>query len=218
VLERHIVMGINGEQLRGDLAAEEGVRGVVLFAHGSGSSRRSPRNRRIASELHQAGYGTLLVDLLSESEGDVDLVTRHLRFDIGLLASRVERAIGWIRNDERTSSLPVGLFGANTGAAACLLAAARVPGDVSAVVSRGGRPDLASGFLPMVKAPTLFVVGERDPNVLQVNEAALPQLTAKHELEIVRGATHLFEEAGALEHVARSAVRWFDAHLEGRSL
>jgi putative phosphoribosyl transferase len=215
--EEILSIRIGGESIHGDLSAQTSPRGIVLFAHGSGSSRHSPRNRHTASRLRGAGFATLLVDLLTESEQDVDLVTRHLRFDLALLVSRLELAIARIRSDGRTSSLPLGLFGAGTGAAAALTAAARLPGDVGAVVSRGGRPDLVVDMLPMVKAPTLLIVAERDPNVLQANQGSQGQLTTVNELEVVPAATRLFEETGALEHVAGSAVRWFNAHLEGRS-
>lgn len=207
--ERSIDIRINGESIHGDLGLPDEAKGLVLFAHGSGSSRHSPRNRQVASYLRSHGFGTLLVDLLTPAEEDVDLVTRHLRFDIALLAARVERTIGWLRSEPETSALPLGLFGASTGAAAALLAAAKLPGDVAAVVSRGGRPDLAGSILASVKAPTLLIVGQRDADVLRLNETALAQMNCEKALEVVPGATHLFEEQGALEQVARLAVGWF---------
>lgn len=214
--ERDVQIPIEGEALHGDLGLPDEPRGIIVFAHGSGSSRHSPRNRQVAAELRRAGFATLLVDLLTESEEDVDLVTRHLRFDIGLLAVRLERAVGWVRLDPDTARLPIGLFGASTGAAAALVTATKLPGDISAVVSRGGRPDLAAATLPSVKVPTLLIVGERDSEVIRLNESALAQLSGEKALEIVGGATHLFEEKGALEEVARLAVGWFGERLERR--
>ena len=211
--ERAVQIRIDGDVLHADLALPEQPRGVIVFAHGSGSSRHSPRNRQVAVELHRAGLGTLLIDLLTQKEEDVDLVTRHLRFDIGLLASRLERSIGWIRAEAASAKLPIGLFGASTGAAAALVTAAKLPGDVDAVVSRGGRPDLAAPALPSVKAPTLLVVGERDVEVMRLNEGALDQLDCEKELTVVPGATHLFEEQGALAQVAQLAAAWFERFL-----
>lgn len=211
--ERSVELRIDGEVLHGDLSLPEQPLGTIVFAHGSGSSRHSPRNRQVAGELQRRRFGTLLLDLLTAAEEDVDLVTRHLRFDVGLLASRLERAIGWLRADEKTAQLPIGLFGASTGAAAALAAAAKLPGDVSAVVSRGGRPDLAAPALPSVKAPTLLVVGERDVEVLRLNETVLAQLNCEKALEVVPGATHLFEEQGALAQVADLAAQWFGKNL-----
>jgi putative phosphoribosyl transferase len=211
--ERTVEMRIDGDILKADLVLPQDARGVIVFAHGSGSSRHSPRNRQVAVQLQKAGFGTLLIDLLTQREEDVDLVTRHLRFDIALLAARLERAIGWLRADPDTAQLPIGLFGASTGAAAALCAAGKLPGDVAAVVSRGGRPDLAARSLPVVKAPTMFVVGERDVEVLRLNQGAFAQLNSEKELAVVPGATHLFEEQGALEQVARLATGWFEKNL-----
>ena len=211
--DRAVEIRMDGDTLHADLGLPEGAHGVVVFAHGSGSSRHSPRNRQVAVELQRAGLGTLLIDLLTQREEDVDLVTRHLRFDIGLLASRLERAIGWLRSDPETAPLQIGLFGASTGAAAALATAAKLPGDVGAVVSRGGRPDLAAKALPSVKAPTLLVVGERDTEVLHLNEEALVRLDCEKDLAIVPGATHLFEEQGALAVVAKLATNWFEKNL-----
>ncbi len=200
----------------GSLVVPDGARGLVLFAHGSGSSRFSPRNRYVAGVLSDAGLATLLVDLLTQDEERRDLRTRELRFDVELLAGRLLAAAAWAGEDERTRGLPLGLFGASTGAAAALVAAAREPAAVCAVVSRGGRPDLAGTALAGVQAPTLLVVGERDELVLGLNRQAREAMTqAVVELEVVRGATHLFEERGALERVADLARGWFERYLRG---
>ena len=199
--------------LAGDLTLPEGAGGVVAFAHGSGSSRRSPRNRYVAGVFNEAGLGTLLFDLLTEQEEAVDAVTLHLRFDIPLLAGRLTETIDWMREQQQTSDLPIGLFGASTGAAAALIAAARRPDIVRAVVSRGGRPDLAADTLPSVHAPTLLIVGSLDTAVIQMNEDAAARLTCEKQIEIVPGATHLFEEPGTLERVAELASDWFTAKL-----
>jgi putative phosphoribosyl transferase len=201
--------------LEGSLAIPDGARGIVLFAHGSGSSRHSPRNRYVAEELRLGGLGTLLIDLLTSAEEAVDERTRALRFDITLLADRLVGAIRWLASEDATRRLPIGLFGASTGAAAALVAAAREPDRVSGVVSRGGRPDLAASELPNVRAPTLLIVGSRDQPVIELNETAMAQMTAPVELVIVRRATHLFEEPGTLEEVARLARDWFVRHLRG---
>jgi putative phosphoribosyl transferase len=197
------------------LVVPEGARGLVVFAHGSGSSRFSPRNRYVAGVLEEAGLATLLVDLLTKAEEQVDLRTREHRFDIELLAGRVEEAMRWAAADQRTCGLPGGLFGASTGAAAALVAAAREPERVRAVVSRGGRPDLAGPALASLRAPTLLIVGGRDELVLDLNRQAAAAMSQAEsvELEIVPGATHLFEERGALERVAELARAWFDHHL-----
>jgi putative phosphoribosyl transferase len=196
-------------RLAGDLAVPAGARGVVLFAHGSGSGRHSPRNRQVAAALGRAGLATLLLDLLTEEEEAVDRDRAELRFDIPLLAGRLVAAMDWLAEDPRTEALPIGLFGASTGAAAALVAAAERPLEVAAVVSRGGRPDLAGPSLGLVRAPTLLVVGGRDRVVLELNRSAAEQLSAEHRLEIVPDATHLFEEPGALERVAALAADWF---------
>jgi putative phosphoribosyl transferase len=202
--------------LDGDLVGPEGTQGLVLFAHGSGSSRHSPRNRQVAATLNRAGIGTLLIDLLTPAEEDAERMTGEYRFDIELLGRRLIAAIDWLRR-ERNLSLPMGLFGASTGAAAALLAAADRPDDVAAVVSRGGRPDLAGAALARVLAPTLLIVGGADPQVLELNRRALELLRAPvRQLVIVPGATHLFEERGALETVARLAADWFAQHLVGQ--
>jgi putative phosphoribosyl transferase len=199
--------------LGGDLVVPEDAQGIVLFAHGSGSSRHSPRNRFVASRLHEAGLGTLLLDLLTIEEEAADLHTAHLRFDIGLLAERLVGATRWLEHRPSTSDLPVGYFGASTGGGAALIAAAELPAHVAAVVSRGGRPDLAGPALARVRAPTLLIVGGHDYQVLDLNRKALAQMTAEKELAIVAGATHLFEEPGALEEVAGLAAAWFFRHL-----
>lgn len=200
--------------LGGDLGVPEGARGVVLFAHGSGSGRHSPRNRYVARELREAGLATLLIDLLTPEEEEVDLRTRHLRFDIGLLAERLVGATDWLEQNPMTRRLRVGHFGASTGAGAALVAAARRPESVGAVVSRGGRPDLAGrDALSRVRAPTLLIVGGADEPVIGMNREAMEHLRAKKRMEIVPGATHLFEEPGTLETVARLAAGWFVEHL-----
>lgn len=204
--------------LEGNLGVPEGARGVVLFAHGSGSGRHSPRNRFVARQLRAAGLATLLVDLLTEDEEAVDQYTARLRFDIGLLAGRLAGATDWLAQDPRTAGLAVGYFGASTGGGAALVAAARRPDRVGAVVSRGGRPDLAGEALPAVRAPTLLIVGGDDVPVIGLNEEALAQLGATvKQLVIVPGASHLFEEPGKLEEVARLAAEWFGRHLSRRA-
>jgi putative phosphoribosyl transferase len=200
-------------ELEGNLGVPEGARSVVLFAHGSGSGRHSPRNRYVARVLREAGLATLLIDLLTPGEEEVDLRTGHLRFDIGLLAERLAGATDWLMENPDTSNLRTGYFGASTGAGAALVAAAERSEAVGAIVSRGGRPDLAGDALPLVKAPTLLIVGGDDLPVIGMNEEAFAQLQAEKELRIVPGATHLFEEPGALEEVARLAAAWFVGHL-----
>lgn len=189
------------------------TRGVVVFAHGSGSSRHSMRNRFVARELQRAGFATLLLDLLTDAEDALDQVTREHRFDVALLGARVADGVRWLRGQRSTASLPIGLFGASTGAAAALITAAEWPGDIDAVVSRGGRPDLAGSALPRVRAPTLLIVGGDDTDVLELNEKALAQMSCPKEIVVVRGATHLFEEDGALEHAAALATSWFEERL-----
>jgi dienelactone hydrolase len=201
--------------LDGDYGPPAGLDGVILFAHGSGSSRHSRRNQFVAQALREAGLGTLLMDLLTVEEEQIDLRTRHLRFDIGLLAARLIHATDWLRSNEETRQLRIGCFGASTGAAAALITAAERPEAVGAVVSRGGRPDLAGPYLPKVIAPTRLIVGGADEPVLALNEEALARLQCEKELTIVPGATHLFEEPGTLEEVARLARQWFERHLTG---
>jgi len=217
VKEREIDLGADGIHLAGTLALPGRVRGAVLFAHGSGASRRSPRNRAVTATLNEAGFATLLLDLLTPREENVDRQTAHLRFDIPLLAGRVIAAADWLATEADTRDVGLGLFGASTGAAAALIAAAQRPGLVRAVVSRGGRPDLAGRFLPGVSAPTLLIVGGHDPVVLDMNRQALARLPGDALLEVVAGATHLFEEPGALETVAALARRWFERHLSRAS-
>jgi putative phosphoribosyl transferase len=211
--ERVVSVSVDDVALEGNLMVPANARGVVLFAHGSGSGRHSPRNRYVARHLQEGGFATLLIDLLTEEEETVDAVTRHLRFDIPLLAERLTKAIDWLARDDSTGHLPVGLFGASTGAAAALMAAVARPREVGAIVSRGGRPDLAGSALPMVEAPTLLIVGGHDKQVIQLNEQAMAELRTKKRLKIVPGATHLFEEPGTLEQVAALARNWFAEHL-----
>ena len=207
-----VVIESQGGDLAGDLTVPSHPVGIVVFAHGSGSSRHSSRNRAVAEVLQQRGFATLLLDLLTEAEEQVDVRTRQLRFDIGLLAGRVTTAVEQIREHAVVRGLPVGLFGASTGAAAALVAAAH-DHSVRAVVSRGGRPDLAGDALGRVQAPTLLIVGGLDVQVLDLNRQASLQLAAASRIEIVQGATHLFEEPGALEEVARLAAGWFHDHV-----
>ena len=215
-VERGVRIAVGEASLAGDLAVPTGAPGVVLFAHGSGSSRLSSRNRYVAGELRARGMGTLLMDLLTAEEEQADAHTGHLRFDIGLLAERLLAATRWLRAEAETSRLPVGYFGASTGGGAALVAAAEAPQEVVAVVSRGGRPDLAGAALPLVEAPTLLIVGGRDGPVIAMNRDAFGQLRCEKKMEIVAGATHLFEEPGTLEQVARLAGDWFARHLGGK--
>jgi putative phosphoribosyl transferase len=209
--EVHIASG--RLQLEGTLDIPDHARGLVLFAHGSGSSRHSPRNRRVAATLQRAGVATLLFDLLTKDEERADELTGHLRFDIDLLASRLRAATEWARQHDRTAGLRVGYFGSSTGAAAALVAAADEGGHVGAVVSRGGRPDLAGDALSRVRAPTLLIVGGDDDAVIPLNEQALARLRGEKRLEIVPRASHLFEEPGTLDQVADLAARWFAGYL-----
>jgi putative phosphoribosyl transferase len=211
--ERSVSIPAGQVELQGNLNVPEGAEGVVLFAHGSGSGRHSPRNRYVAWALEERGLATLLFDLLTPEEEEVDLHTRHLRFDIGLLAQRLAAATDWLGQEPDTRDLRIGYFGASTGAAAALVAAAERPREVGAVVSRGGRPDLAGDALLLVEAPTLLIVGGDDERVLRMNEEALARLRAEKRLEIIPGAGHLFEEPGALEEVARLAADWFTRNL-----
>lgn len=207
-----VVIESQGGALDGDLTVAAHPLGIVVFAHGSGSSRHSSRNRAVAEVLQQRGFATLLLDLLTGAEEQVDVRTRQLRFDIGLLAGRVTTAVEQIREHAIVRGLPVGLFGASTGAAAALVAAAHDQ-SIRAVVSRGGRPDLAGDALGRVQAPTLLIVGSLDVQVLDLNRQASLQLAAASRIEVVQGATHLFEEPGALEEVARLAAGWFHDHV-----
>jgi pimeloyl-ACP methyl ester carboxylesterase len=208
----HIAAG-GGVELAGDLTVPDAAFGLVVFAHGTGSSRHSRRNQAVAVTLRDRGLATLLLDLLTKCEEAVDLFSGELRFDIDLLADRVVTATVWAAEHAPTRALPVGYFGASTGAAAALVAAARQPTRVGAVVSRGGRPDLAESWLADVVAPTLLIVGERDETVIELNRRAYDKLRVERHLEIVPGAAHLLEEPGALEQVARLAGDWFTQHL-----
>ena len=200
--------------LDGDLVIPQSPRGLVIFAHGSGSSRKSPRNRYVARRLQEADLATLLMDLLTPAEERADMMTGHLRFDIPFLAKRLRAATAWVRTRPDIAGLPVGYFGASTGAAAALVAAAEPRSSLRAVVSRGGRPDLAASSLAGVEAPTLLFVGGRDRDVLEWNREALRLLRCEKELTVVPGASHLFEEPGTLEEVARLAAEWFRGHLD----
>jgi putative phosphoribosyl transferase len=200
-------------EIAATLEFPESARGIVVFAHGSGSSRFSPRNRQVAAALRQSGFATLLLDLLTSEEERKDEATTELRFNIPLLAERLGSATEWLRSQPNIGGLAVGYFGASTGAAAALIAAAERPDEVSAVVSRGGRPDLAKASLPEVKAPTLLIVGSLDKVVVDLNHSAMEHMTCEKSLEIIPGATHLFEEPGALEHVSRRATEWFRHYL-----
>jgi putative phosphoribosyl transferase len=208
----------HGVALDGSLEIPDAAPGIVVFAHGSGSSRRSPRNRDVAKFLQSAGVGTLLFDLLTAEEESVDRESGHLRFDIDLLATRLEIATEWLLSQPRARGRPIGFFGASTGAAAALVAAARLEDLIAAVVSRGGRPDLADKYLPRVTAPTLLIVGERDEPVLELNQLAYARMRCTRELIVVPRATHLFEEHGAIEQVAALASGWFREHLPAMPL
>ncbi|MDO8886276.1 alpha/beta hydrolase [Candidatus Oleimmundimicrobium sp.] len=207
--EKLVEIPINSASLNGMLVLPEGAKGIVLFAHGSGSSRLSPRNNFVATVLQKAGIGTLLFDLLTEEEDTV----YSTRFDINLLTERLILATNWLKNQSKTKDLQIGYFGASTGAAAALQATAGMGSLIFAIVSRGGRPDLAMSYLSKVEFPTLLIVGGFDESVIGLNQQAYDELTCEKKLVIVPGATHLFEEPGALEEVARLAVEWFVRHL-----
>jgi putative phosphoribosyl transferase len=211
--EEPVEIAVGPEALQGDLVVPAGAAGVVLFAHGSGSSRQSPRNRYVARVLQHAGLATLLIDLLTLEEEAVDLRTAELRFNIDLLAERLQETAEWLVRTPLTKNLRIGFFGASTGAAAALVAGSRRPELVGAIVSRGGRPDLAGKALPGVQAPTLLIVGGEDTGVITLNRQALASLRSTRRLAIVPGATHLFEEPGALERVAQLANQWFLRYL-----
>jgi putative phosphoribosyl transferase len=204
---------VGNVRVEGTLTLPSGAKGVVLFAHGSGSSRFSPRNQYVAIEFNKAKIGTLLFDLLTHEEEETDIVTAEYRFNIPLLAERLIGATEWLRNDLLTKRLAFAYFGASTGAAAALIAAAKLPSEIVAVVSRGGRPDLAGEYLPNVVAPTLLLVGGLDTEVIELNRLAMDQMTAQKKLVIVPGATHLFEEPGTLEAVAKLSADWFLRYL-----
>jgi dienelactone hydrolase len=206
---------IDSAVIEGNLTVPKGSKGLVLFAHGAGSSRHSKRNNFVAEELQEGGLGTLLIDLLTTDEKEIDRRTRQIRFNIDLLSERVIGAIDWLQNDSQTQDLEVGVFGSSTGAAAALIAGAERDQWVEAIVSRGGRVDMAKAYLDRVKAPTLCIVGGRDRQVLSLNRQALDQLTVTRELQVVEGAGHLFEEPGALERVAELSRDWFQKYLKG---
>lgn len=212
ITPRAVRLDLAGVSLNGDLSLPARADGLVVFAHGSGSSRHSPRNRVVAEDLQHGGLGTLLLDLLTQDEDRADATTAEFRFDIPMLAGRLVEVIDWAQAHPQTSPLPVGLFGASTGAGAALMAAARRP-RVRAIVSRGGRPDLAGESLVAVTAPTLLIVGERDEAVIELNRQALARLKGPKELQIVAGATHLFEEPGALDQVSQLTRAWFQRQL-----
>jgi len=209
-----VTVRVGEVDLQGYLSVPTGATGVVIFAHGSGSSRHSPRNRYVADVLNEGGLATLLIDLLNADEQEVDLQTAQLRFDIPFLARRLVEITQWLRNQPQVAGLEIGYFGASTGAGAALVAAAEIPELIDAVVSRGGRPDLAGAALEHVEAPTLAIVGSHDAQVLELNRQALARMNTVTELQIVPRASHLFEEPGALEQVARSARAWFTAKLD----
>ena len=200
--------------VEGNLTLPSDAKGIVLFAHGSGSSRFSPRNQYVAREFNKARIGTLLFDLLTSEEEEEDTYTAEYRFNIGLLAERLIGATEWLKKDTRTKNFVFAYFGASTGAAAALIGAAKLPKDISAVVSRGGRPDLAADYLPRVLAPTLLLVGGLDTEVIELNRWAMAQMTAEKKLVIIPGATHLFEETGKLQEVARASTDWFLRYLK----
>jgi putative phosphoribosyl transferase len=204
----------SGPTLYGELSVPEGATGLVLFAHGSGSSRHSPRNQFVAHVLRDAGLGTLLFDLLTTEEEEADQYTAHLRFDITLLSDRLVQATEWAQSREELRHLRLGYFGSSTGGGAALVAAGEAGETIGAVVSRGGRPDLAGESLRHVVSPTLLIVGELDEPVIRLNEEAYDWMACEKDLVIIPGATHLFEEPGALEHVARLAAHWFQEHLQ----
>jgi putative phosphoribosyl transferase len=211
MIELQIEVGLT--RLRGNLHLPNDANALVLFAHGSGSSRHSPRNQFVARTLNHAGLGTLLFDLLTPDEEAIDMQTREMRFNIHLLAERLGHATKWVQQQNQMRDLRIGYFGSSTGGAAALVAAADFPQDVSAVVSRGGRPDLAGEFLSKVRAPTLLIVGGHDDIVIELNEQARDRMHCEVKLEIVSGATHLFEEPGTLEEVAKLASNWFVNHI-----
>ena len=216
-IEQDIDIPSSNIRLEGELKLPKGATGVVLFAHGSGSSRHSRRNQYVARVIREAGVGTLLFDLLTKQEEAIDAYTGELRFDIEFLAKRLVDATNWITTQPATQHLRIGYFGASTGAAAALMAAVELPNVIAAVVSRGGRPDLAAEALPKVKAPTLLIVGGNDDVVIGLNEKALAKISCEKELKIVPGATHLFEEPGTLEQVAHLASAWFNKKLQPRA-
>lgn len=215
---RPVQVPLDDVALHGDLQSPDNPVGLVIFVHGSGSSRFSPRNRYVAGELNKHGLATLLLDLLTEEEQKIDAETMELRFDIPLLSNRSTLVASWASKDPDLRNLPIGLFGASTGAAAALNTAAALKGAIAAVVSRGGRPDLAESALAQVKAPTLLIVGGEDDTVLELNRKSLELLRCTKRLHVVPGATHLFEERGTLEEVAKVAANWFHEHLSAAAV
>lgn len=218
IVQREVKIPVDNVALDGELILPPGATGVVLFAHGSGSSRHSPRNQFVAGVIRRSGLGTLLFDLLTPDEESADIYTRHLRFDIGMLARRLVAAANWLKTMRETRDLKLGFFGASTGGAAALVAAAELGETVGAVVSRGGRPDLAGAALPRVMSPVLLIVGGLDSQVITLNRQAYALLRCEKEMKIVPGATHLFEEPGTLETVADLAAEWFRDHLKMREV
>lgn len=212
-MEQTIKIPVGNIELEGSLFIPRGTEGAVVFAHGSGSSRFSPRNQYVAKEFNKANIGTMLFDLLTPEEEEKDALTAEFRFNIPILADRLVGTTQWLKNDPQTKDLALGYFGASTGAAAALIAAAKLPDDIAAVVSRGGRPDLANEYLPAVKAPTLLIVGGWDQEVIELNLQAQNQMHNENKLITIPGATHLFEEPGKLEEVAKFATDWFKRHL-----
>jgi dienelactone hydrolase len=211
--ETAVKIPVGNVVLEGNLTVPSGAKCVVLFAHGSGSSRFSPRNQYVAKEFNKARIGTLLFDLLTQEEEEIDIATAEFRFNIDLLAERLIGATEWLKKNPKTKNFTFGYFGASTGAAAALIAAAKLPNDIAAVVSRGGRPDLATDYLPRVVAPTLLLVGSLDTVVIDLNSKAMNQMSIVKKLEIIPGATHLFEEPGKLEEVAKLSTNWFLRYL-----
>jgi putative phosphoribosyl transferase len=211
--KQSIIIPLGNISLGGDLCVPPAATGLIIFAHGSGSSRFSPRNRYVAEFLNREKQATLLFDLLTTQEEEVDIFTRRLRFDIELLAMRMRLTTEWLKEFSSTRALNIGYFGASTGAAAALIAAAELPTIVKAIVSRGGRPDLAGSALRQVKAPTLLIVGSNDPEVLELNNEAAKSMTTEKKVVVIAGATHLFEESGTLEKAATIASDWFKQYL-----
>jgi putative phosphoribosyl transferase len=209
-----IKIPVGNVEVEGSLSIPSETKGIVIFAHGSGSGRFSPRNQYVAKQFNAREIGTLLFDLLTREEEQIDMVTAEYRFNISLLAKRLIGATEWLKNDPQTRSFKFGYFGASTGAAAALIAAAMLPIDIKAVVSRGGRPDLAGEFLPRVVTPTLFLVGSLDTEVIELNRQAMAQMSSEKKIVIIPGATHLFEELGKLEEVAKLSIDWFTHYLQ----
>jgi putative phosphoribosyl transferase len=214
LIEKELSITLGQATVEGNLTVPHNARGIVLFAHGSGSGRFSPRNQYVAKEFNKSRIGTLLFDLLTSAEEEEDLITAEYRFNIPLLADRLVGATEWLKKSSITHSLKLAYFGASTGAAAALVAAAKLPNDIVTVVSRGGRPDLAEQYLPKVKAPTLLLVGDYDEEVIELNKQAIAKMTAEKKLVIIPGATHLFEEPGKLEEVGRISTEWFLNYLK----